>query len=261
MTTAFFAPPDAFRGRRVVLPDDEAQHASKVLRTGPGDEIVVVDGAGGWHTVRLDHVSTSQVVGTVVETRRDVGEPAVHVTVGVGLVKSRNRFETFVEKAVELGVRRIVPLHTARTEKTSIRPDRTRNVMVAAMKQCGRSRLPSLASPTAFDALLDDWTGAFSPEEEDASDDATLAVICHEAIDGGASLAKTVRASAGVKRVLVLVGPEGGFTSDEIDAATNAGVRPVSLGARRLRAETAAILAPGLVLAWADGVPPRDSAA
>jgi 16S rRNA (uracil1498-N3)-methyltransferase len=247
MTTAFYAPPDAFRGSRVVLPDDEARHAATVLRASPGDEIVVVDGVGGWHTVRLDHATKRQAVGTVVDTRRNVGEPAVDVTVGLGLVKNRNRFETFVEKAVEMGVGRIVPMHTARTEKESVRETRLRNLLVAALKQCGRSRLPALDAPTPLDAVLD----ASNPADDD-----TLRLICHEAVHADASLTSMLTGALASadrpKRVTVLVGPEGGFTDAEVDAATDAGFVPVSLGPRRLRAETAALLATGAVTLWCD---------
>jgi len=229
MTTNFYAPPSAFRNQRVVLPADEARHVRSVLRAQPGDTIVVVDGEGGWHRVQIDHLGEQQVVGTVQETRRDVGEPDVHATVGMGLLTKRSRFETFVEKAVELGVGRIVPLHTAHTETDTFRRERIRNVMIAALKQCRRSRLPALAKPQTLDALLN----------RAAADER---LICH----GGEDETPLPAALKGVgsgERVLVMVGPEGGFTNGEVEQVAAAGGRPVSLGARRLRAETAGIVA------------------
>lgn len=228
MTTNFYAPPSAFRGDRVVLPDDEAHHARSVLRAEAGDTMTVVDGEGGWHRVRITHCSPDQLVGTVEATCRDVGEPAVDVTVGLGLLKKRSRFETFAEKAVEVGARRLIPLRTARTEVDTLRADRVRSVMVAALKQCRRSRLPTLAAPQSLDAVLDATVVAHR-------------LICH----GGPevpplSTALRARSSASV---LVLVGPEGGFTEEEIERARTAGCTVVSLGARRLRAETAGIVA------------------
>ena len=233
MTTNFYAPPDQIRGDRVVLPDDEARHARSVLRAEAGDEIVVVDGEGGWYRVRLDHVARGQVVGHVVDTRREVGEPDVAVTVGLGLLTKRSRFETFVEKAVELGVRRIVPLHTRHTEPDDVRADRLRRVMVAALKQCRRRRLPDLTAPRSLDALL----GATS---------ADVRLLCHG--DGRSPIFGALEEAGGGDDVLALVGPEGGFAPDEVTAAAEAGCTPVSLGPRRLRAETAGLVAVNAVM-------------
>lgn len=227
MTTNFYAPPSAFRGDRVVLPEDEVHHARSVLRAEAGDTMTVVDGEGGWHRVRITHCGPNQLVGAVEETRHNVGEPAVDVTVGLGLLKKRARFETFAEKAVELGARRLVPLRTAHAEPDTLRADRVRSVMVAALKQCRRSRLPSLASPQSLDDVLETAT-------------AEHRLICHGQADAPA-LTAALRGRAGGS-VLVLVGPEGGFSDGEVAAARAAGCTVVSLGARRLRAETAGIV-------------------
>lgn len=239
MTTNFYAPPSAFRGDRVVLPDDEARHVCSVLRAEAGDTMTVVDGEGGWHRVRIDQATPTQVVGTVQETRRDVGEPPVDVTVGLGVLTKRSRFETFVEKAVELGVRRIVPLTTRHTETGSVRPDRLRKVMIAALKQCRRSRLPALSAVQPLADVLAD-TGA----------DARL--LCHGGADA-TPLPSALNAAGPATRVLVLVGPEGGFADAEVAAAMEAGCTPVALGRRRLRAETAALAALNGIVMGAEG--------
>lgn len=226
MTTNFYAPPSSIRGRRVVLPDEEARHARAVLRAESGDEIVVVDGEGGWYRVLLDHVGSEQIVGTVQERREGVGEPEVDVTVALGLLTKRSRFETFVEKAVELGVRRIVPVRARHSETDTIRADRVRKVMIAAVKQCRRSRLPTLAAPQSLDALLEETT---APCRLLCHDEPNAKPVLH-AVDGSA------------EEVLALVGPEGGFSSSEVERARAADCTPVSLGNRRLRAETAGIV-------------------
>jgi len=231
MTTAFYAPPASRHGKRIVLPDDEARHAVRVLRKRAGDEVVVIDGEGGWYRVRLDQVGDERAAGTVLETRREVGEPPYALSVGIGLIKNRNRFETFVEKAVELGVREIVPLHTARTEREGVKEERTRNVMLAAMKQCGRSRLPSLTAPRALPEAIT-HVEAF---------DAVL--VAHEQVDPTQSVRAALAHAPDPARVRVLIGPEGGFTGDEVTMITEAGGTAVSLGPRRLRAETAGMAA------------------
>lgn len=231
MTTAFYAPPSALHGSTLKLPDDEARHATRVLRKQAGDEIVVVDGEGHWHRVRLDRVGRDRAAGTVLETREGVGEPSYELTVGIGLLKNTNRFETFMEKAVELGVRRIVPLLTARTEKESLKERRARNILIAAMKQCGRSWLPTLTAPQPL----------FDLASEDTYD---RAFICHGQDADVPSLAEALAAEALPEaRLLVLVGPEGGFTEQEVEQMRTEGGQIVHLGARRLRTETAGIVA------------------
>ena len=228
MTTNFYAPPSSIRGRRVVLPAAEARHVRTVLRAEAGDEMAVVDGRGGWYRVEITHVAPEQVLGTIVEQREDVGEPVVDATVALGVLKKRSRFETFVEKAVELGVRRIVPLRTQRTERDSVRKERLRNLMVAAMKQCRRSRLPDLAAPQSPEALL-------------AASEADVKLVCHAGEE--ATPIRRAMVEAGDASALVLVGPEGGFSAAEVEAAVARGCTPVSLGPRRLRAETAGLAA------------------
>lgn len=235
MTTTFYAPASSIRGERVVLPAEEARHAVRVLRKRAGDEVVVVDGAGGWHRVRLDRVDEEQAMGTVLETRHGVGEPSYDLTIALGLLKSRNRFETFAEKAVELGVGAIVPLRTRRTEKMGIKAERTQRILTAAMKQCGRSCLPSLVEPTSLSDVVGE-TGTYD-----------AALIAHERTPDGLSIGGALAAVSGAARVLVLIGPEGGFTDEEVQRAVEAGCTPVWLGPRRLRAETAGIAAAAAV--------------
>ena len=235
MTTAFYAPPASVRDGRVLLPDDETRHAVRALRKEAGDEIVVVDGEGGWHRVRLDRVGDRRAAGTVLETRREVGEPTYRLTIGFGLIKNRNRFETFVEKAVELGVQAIIPLHTMRTEKQGVKTERTRNIMVAAMKQSGRCQLPGLADPASLPAVLD---------RRDAFD---MVLVAHEEEKVTSTIRSALSGMSADARVCVLVGPEGGFTDGEVDRILQADGQAVSLGPRRLRAETAGIAVAAVV--------------
>lgn len=231
MTTAFYAPPTAIQGDRLTLPADEANHAVRVLRVRAGDEIVVVDGEGGWYRVRLEVAERQQAAGRIVERRAEVGEAAYDLTLAVGLLKNAGRFETFLEKAVELGVRAIVPLVTERTERPRLKRARAEGILLAATKQSGRSRRPPLAEPTRLVEVLGDLS------------DFDLALVAHEAAGAEAALLRTLATPPPPRRAVVLVGPEGGFTEDEVARAQAAGARIVSLGPRRLRTETAAITA------------------
>ena len=233
MTTTFYAPPGAFAGTRVVLPEAEARHAVRVLRLREGDEVVVVDGVGGWHRVRLALTTREGAIGEVVETRRDVNEPAAGLTLALPPLKAADRFEFAVEKAVELGVTAFVPLRTARTEGR-IKAARLEAHVVAAMKQSLRCRLPRLAAETPLATLLASAEGAV--------------FLLHEAADSARTLPRRLAEVPPGAPVTVVIGPEGGFTPDEVRAAEAAGALVASLGPRRLRAETAALVACTAVL-------------
>jgi len=239
----FYAPPEAVAEGIVRFPEDEAHHAVRVLRLSTGDEVAVVDGSGNWYRVTLNVVGRKEVVGKVLEQRSLVGEPSYELTVGVGMLKSLPRFETFLEKAVELGVTRIVPLVTERSEKARLKTKRASQILVAAMKQCGRSRLVELADPIK----LRKWLKTL-PEEDDA-----FRAVCHEAASGEYNLTRALQSEPAGLRLLVLVGPEGGFSEEEIDDLNGAGFSVVSLGPRRFRTETAAMLAAAAVMERFDG--------
>lgn len=230
MTTVFYAPPSCFANGSVSLPEDEARHAVRVLRHGVGDELVVVDGVGGRHRVRLTQADKQGAEGVVEATEQGLGEPPFPVRVAMAPLKQAARFETFVEKAVELGVTEIVPLQTARTERTRLKEERLQNILVAAMKQSGRSLLPQLSRVVDFEEMI-------------KREDPGLRLLCHEAARPDAALAARLEAAGQPEGVTVLVGPEGGFTDREVAQGEAAGWTVVSLGPRRLRAETAAIVA------------------
>ena len=229
VTTTFYTPSKNIADGRLVLPDDEARHAVRALRHTVGDEIVAVDGAGGRYRVRLTEADKRGAAGEIVAVEREVGEPAHPLVIGLGVLKNAGRFETFVEKAVELGVTEIVPLETERTERARLKPTRLDNILVAALKQSGRSRLPTLAEPMPLAAVL--------VERSDG-----LRILCHEAADPQALLPKVLAREPG-GGVTLLIGPEGGFSEAEVAGAQAAGWTVASLGPRRLRAETAAIAA------------------
>lgn len=232
-TTWFYAPPVAFSGERVELSEGESHHLRKVLRGGAGEEIVVVDGEGGCYTVRLEEAGPDRVVGRILEESREVGEPDYELTVALGIVKKRSRFETFLEKSVELGVRRIIPLITEYGEKQKIREDRAERIMTAAMKQTRRSRLPDLNDPRTIEDLTRE-TGA------------DVQLVCHGGSRRTAHLAERLGAAEG-GTIVTAVGPEGGFSDREIAQFHEQRWQLAHLGSRRLRTETAGIVAAATV--------------
>jgi len=228
MTTVFYAPPELFVDGRVELPEEEARHAIRVLRHRVGDELVVVDGVGGRHRTRLVEADRDRAVVQVLDTAHEVGEPEYQLTIALATLKNTNRFETFAEKAVELGVAEIIPLATRRTERVRMKEGRLENILVAAMKQSGRTRLPVLRPPSPLRDVLEG-------REEG------LRLLCHESADPESGLLSRLSTAAPDAPITVLIGPEGGFDDEEVSMARSKGFGIVSLGRRRLRAETAAI--------------------
>ncbi len=231
MKNCYYAPPESISGDTVIFPEEEAHHAARVHRAKTGDEARVVDGEGRWYRVRLEILGRKSVVGSILEVRGDVGEPSYELTIGVGLLKNTSRFEIFLEKAVELGVRRIVPLVTRRSEKSRLKTVRARSILISAMKQTGRSRLVELDEPIK----IRKWF------KNGLDGEAGLNAMCHEEADVATSLAGLIRTIEPRRKATVLVGPEGGFSPEEVEKARTLGFEIVSLGSRRLRTETAAI--------------------
>lgn len=230
MSERFFlgTPP---REGRAVLDGDEARHLTRVLRARIGDEVVLFDGTGTAWPARVAGVHRDRVDLETTATLVDPPHPGPAVTLAVALPKGE-RQKWLVEKLTELGVDRLVPLVTARgvAEATASARARLERGVIEACKQCGRNRLMEIGEPQSLSSLLA------------AVGDAELIV----ADPGGKPLAHP-RAAGVAGGVLALVGPEGGFTPEELAAATAAGAVRTTLGPHILRVETAAIAVAALL--------------
>jgi len=212
------------RDSRAILVGDEARHLARVLRAKVGDAVRVFDGSGVEWTARVVTIGRDEVtldVGVPLPARP---APRHGLTLAVALPKG-DRQKWLVEKLTELAVDRLVPLVTARgvAEATESARGRLERGVIEACKQCGRNTLMEIAAPVTLEALADRHPDA-------------LRLIAHP---GGRPLDDCIRASSG--EILAAIGPEGGFTPDEIAAAERLGFERVSLGPHILRIETAAI--------------------
>jgi 16S rRNA (uracil1498-N3)-methyltransferase len=223
----FYTPPSLIKGRSLSVQGEELHHLSKVLRKKVGEAIIVVDGEERAYKAVLESVSRSSAECKILQAFHRLNEPDIEVKLAFALLKNPSRVDFLVEKCTELGVREFIPMRTERTIVSKVHAERLQKIALSAMKQCGRSFLSPIHSLMSFlDALtyLKDCEGRF---------------IMHErASQGSAAQQKT---NARWRSVGVLVGPEGGFTEEEVQAARSAGFVPFSLGPRRLRSETAAI--------------------
>ena len=230
---------------RAVLAGPEAHHLIHVMRAAPGMRVVLFDGSGAEFPAVVRQVGRNDVELSVVSREEVNRELPVEVTLGVALPKG-DRQKWLVEKAVELGVTRIVPLRTQRGVAQPVEQAlvRLRRSVVEASKQCGRNRLLQIDLPQGWSDFVADAADVpcrllAHPQPESVEGDAS-AVCCH--------LAGSQRAVALARCVFLAVGPEGGFTGEEVALATAAGWQTVDLGPRILRVETAALLLAALVV-------------
>jgi 16S rRNA (uracil1498-N3)-methyltransferase len=229
----FYADDDLQAGS-VELTGPEAHHLTHVLRKRIGDAVAIFNGRGREATGEIVATNRRVTVVRLTGVRELPPPPGPHVTLAVAVPK-QDRFRWLAEKAMELGVRRLIPL---RTERGIVEPgggklDKIRRAVVEAGKQCGASWLMDVAEVTTFREFIGQ---AGKPDPR--------VVIAHP---GGGSLAAAVGTVTPSDSVCFVVGPEGGFTDDEFESATAAGAIPVSLGSHKLRIETAAIA----LAAWA----------
>jgi 16S rRNA (uracil1498-N3)-methyltransferase len=221
-------------GDRVVLAGPEAHHLTHVMRGTPGTQVVLFDGLGAEFVAQIARVDRGQVQLSILERREIDRELPFGLTLAVGLPKG-DRQKWLVEKAVELGVGRLVPLRTSRSVAQPIQQAITRlqRSVIEASKQCGRNRLMEIAQPQSWPGFVRDTQAvparilAHPAERSHASDSAV-----------GLRLA---RDKPTADPVVLAVGPEGGFTEEEVSLAAGAGWTVVDLGPRILRVETAAV--------------------
>ena len=238
-----YVPPDRIVGNSAFVPDgDERNHLARALRKKPGDSVHFVDGEGWIYEGVLIRMKP-EVEIEILDRRRDGEGGSAEVTLVPSLLKG-SRLDTVVEKATELGVAGIIPMRSSRTvagggEPGGQRLERWRRIALSAMKQSLRARLPRIVPVMSLQEVV----GTASSYD--------LALIASEEERGrGPALASGLVAEA--RRVLLMIGPEGGFAREELDLAREAGMQSVSLGRSRLRADTASIAGLALLMAALD---------
>jgi 16S rRNA (uracil1498-N3)-methyltransferase len=235
----FHCPVPLTPGTELDLPASAARHV-QVLRLQPGDVITLFNGDGGEHSATILRMGRSSVAVRVDSHHTRECEPTRRVHLAVGM-PANDRMDWLVEKATELGVASVQPLHTAHSvlrlsgERASKKQSHWQAVATAACEQCGANRVPSVQPVAELAAWLK------TPPSADA---AAPVLRCVLSLAEGSQPLATVLASQPVHTpVLFLSGPEGGLSPSEDAAARAAGFVPVSLGPRVLRAETAALAA------------------
>lgn len=211
-----------------VLPESDSGHCCRVLRMKAGDTIQVVDGKGHAYDCIITEAHPKH---TCLEITRIYEEPnhwTPKITLAVAPTKNIDRMEWLLEKAVEIGVNRVVFLKCKRSERKEVKDERIIKILVSAMKQSMKSILPE------FDGMID--FKKFMAEKNDAQ---KFMGYC----DYSYPLRQLTKEYTPPRDVVILIGPEGDFSEDEVKSAVEAGYIPVTFGNTRLRTETAALYA------------------
>jgi len=224
-----FVPPPLAQGSQCVLEGQQAHYLARVMRVGPGDAVILCDDQTGEWAARVVNAGKREIVLETVERLR-AREDVPDFWLCAALLK-KDRFDLVLEKATELGVARIQPVVTRHCVADKLNPERARTILTEAAEQCARTALPELVEPMKLEHLLRQW-----PEGR------TLFFADETGGEPAAAMFAAHRGPAAL-----LIGPEGGFDEAE-RAAIRAlpAARPITLGPRILRGETAAIAAAAL---------------
>jgi 16S rRNA (uracil1498-N3)-methyltransferase len=216
--------------REITLDEDTSRHVVQVLRMKEGERLNLTDGKGNLLTSEIvdDHKKHCRV--RVTESRLTTHDSR-KVSIAISLLKTAARFEWFLEKATEIGINEIIPLICNRTEKQKFREDRMKNILVSAMLQSQQCFLPVLHRPIDYELIF----------RQDEIIHASQKFIAHCIEDQKRNLADLVNES--LPSQIILIGPEGDFTDEEVQQAIHNHFDAVSLGETRLRAETAGVVA------------------
>jgi RNA methyltransferase, RsmE family len=209
------------------LPEEEAQHCTRVLRLGVGDEITLTDGKGKFYKAEITVAGNKRCLVTVKETVFQEPLRPCHLHIAMAPTKNMDRNEWFAEKATEIGLDELTFLNCRFSERRVIKNERIEKILVSAIKQSLKARLPRLNEMTDFSTFI---TQDFQGQK--------FIAHCYE---GEKPLLKDVLKPG--EDAVVLIGPEGDFSEEEVGKAVECGFMPISLGKSRLRTETAALVA------------------
>jgi len=230
----FFVPKEMVKGNRIVITGKEAHHILDVMRLRQSDKVTTFDGSGREYTGIVKETGRRSLVVEIVETREPRQRESVKITLIQALPK-KEKMDYIVEKATELGVDRIVPVFTERTipdwddKKKHSQVERWRKIALEAAKQCGRADIPEISGIEDFNSVITRMAGEKLR---------LIAVLSEETVPIAGAIAGPKPES-----IAIAIGPEGDFTEEETAAAKAAGFKPISLGPRVLRSDTAGLAA------------------
>ena len=241
----FFASPEQFEKDVVHITGPDVNHIRNVLRMNIGEELLVSDGEGSDFHCRISAVEEKEILCSILERTESGSEPNAKFYLFQGLPKS-DKFEMILQKAVELGVYEIIPVSTERSvvkydaKKQKAKQDRWQKIAEGAAKQSHRGIIPTVQPVMRFADALDYAAGLFTNASENQPSDIILIPYeNYKDIKTTKAILHSIQPGA---KVGIFIGPEGGFAEKEVEAAIAAGAKPISLGNRILRTETAPLM-------------------
>lgn len=211
-----------------LLNEEESRHCTKVLRLGIGARVYLIDGAGGLYKAEITGETKRHVALRVIETQKEYNRRKHHLHIAVAPTKNIDRLEWFLEKATEIGIEEITPVICERSERRVVKEDRLYKVITSAVKQSLQAYHPVLNPQIALADFL-----------KLNNDSTRMIAYCLD--NEPRQYISDVALPA--QSYTILIGPEGDFTSREIEMALQCGYKPLTLGNTRLRTETAALAA------------------
>ena len=215
------------------LNDEESKHCVRVLRLRQGDTLHLTDGRGSLHRCEIVEAHQHHCTVRIVETQAEYGKLPYSLTMAVAPTKNIDRYEWFLEKATEVGIDRIVPIECDHSERRTIKHEREERVITSAVKQSIKAYHPVLDEMTAVRKLI---STPFQGRK--------FIAHCDSSFEKRDYLPAIIKKS---ENILILIGPEGDFSPEEINFALENGFEAISLGNQRLRTETAAVAATVMV--------------
>lgn len=222
-------------GIDVVLDEVSSKHIIQVLRMQIDEQLQLTDGKGNLFTVKIKDDNRKKCSVTIIETSQ-IQHPKSNISIAISPLKNNSRFEWFLEKATEIGVAKIIPIICERTEKMHLKNERMNSILVSAMLQSQQVWLPVLNEPVKFIEYVNY-----------VKNEAGLQKYIAHCKDENNKQPLTSKLINQFTNKLILIGPEGDFTTTEIETAIANDFIPVSLGNTRLRTETAGIVAAALL--------------
>ena len=237
----FYVEPGAVNDSQIRITGQDVNHIRNVLRMKPGEEITIFDGQGREFRCMIAKIA-EDVLADIVEEKKTEAELGVRLLLFQGLPK-KDKMELIIQKAVELGVSEIIPVITRRTvvkledeKQEKKKTERWQAIAEAAAKQCGRGMIPKVSKVISFKEAIRQMS------------ELSEALMPYELTEGMNEARERIRGLHGKSSVGIFIGPEGGFEEEEVRAAIEAGVHPISLGKRILRTETAGLCVLSIIM-------------
>lgn len=241
MNRFFVDDPGAFSDRSVVITGEDVNHVKNVLRLKENDELIVSGGRGRDYHCRISGITNEEVVADICDICDNFSELSTEITLFQGFPKG-DKMELIIQKTVELGVTRIVPVMTKRTvvklddKKAKKKTERYNMIAESAAKQSGRGMIPEVTMPVSF------------AEAVSMAEKLDMNIIPYEEAEGVEYSRNIIKSIKGKKSLGIFIGPEGGFAREEVEKALDAGASAITLGHRILRTETAGMAVISIIM-------------